>query len=97
MLILGGVIAFFNGILLAHILAVFRFSVKAGSFLVIDVGRRIHPDLTVASTDCRSRGCNRSLGTVHNRSSRSRRHLSNGPMPMRLFRRVRNGRDWDST
>jgi hypothetical protein len=38
MLVLGGVITFFNGILLAHVLAVFRFSVKAGTFLVIDVG-----------------------------------------------------------
>jgi hypothetical protein len=49
MLVLSGVIAFLNGILLAHVLAVFRFSVKAGTFLVIDVGRRIDPDLTVAS------------------------------------------------
>jgi hypothetical protein len=53
---------------------------------VIDVGRRIHPDLTVASTDCQGRGCNWSLGAVYDRSSRSRRHLSSGTMPMRLFR-----------
>jgi hypothetical protein len=53
MLILSGVIAFFNGILLAHVLAVFRFSVKAGALLVVDVGRRIHPDLINASTGCR--------------------------------------------
>ena len=38
MLILGGVIPFFNGILVAHVLAMVRFSVKAGTFLVIDMG-----------------------------------------------------------
>ena len=44
MLILSGVIAFFNGILLAHVLAVFRLSVKARTLLVVDVGRRVYPD-----------------------------------------------------
>ena len=53
MLILSGMITFLNGILLAHVLAVFRFSVETGTLLVVDVGRRIHPDLTVASTGCR--------------------------------------------
>lgn len=61
MLILSGEIAFFNGMLPAHVLAVFRFSVKTGTLLVIDVGRRIHPVLTVASTSCQGRGRNRSL------------------------------------
>ena len=69
MLILSGVIAFFNGILLAHVLAVFRLSVKAGALLVVDVGRRIYPYFTVASAGCRGRGCNRSLGAVHARNS----------------------------
>jgi hypothetical protein len=44
MLVLSGVITFLYGILLAHVLAVFCFSVKAGAFLVIDVGRRVYPD-----------------------------------------------------
>ena len=69
MLILSGVIAFFNGILLAHVLSMFRLSVEAGTLLVVDVGRRIHPDLTVASTGRRGGGCSRSLGAVHARSS----------------------------
>ena len=69
MLILSGVIAFFNGILLAHVLAVFRLSVKARALLVVDVGRRIYPDLTVASAGRRGRGCDRTLGAVHARSS----------------------------
>jgi hypothetical protein len=37
MLILSGMVPFFNGVLLAHILAMLRLSVKAGTFLVIDV------------------------------------------------------------
>jgi hypothetical protein len=86
MLALSGVIAFLNGILLAHVLAVLRFSVQSGTFLVVDVGRRVYPDLTIASTGCRGRGCDRTLGTRYRRSSRSRRHLSSGPMSMRLFR-----------
>jgi hypothetical protein len=45
MLVLGCVIAFFNGLLLTHVLAVFRLAIKAGTFLVVDVGRRICPDL----------------------------------------------------
>jgi hypothetical protein len=88
MLVLRSVVAFFNGVLLAHVLAVFCLSVKAGTFLMIDVGRRIYPDLTIASTGCRSCGCDRwSLGAGYRRSSRSRRRLSSGSMSMRLFRR----------
>jgi hypothetical protein len=72
MLVLSGVIAFLNGILLAHVLAVFRFSVKAGTFLVIDVGRRIDPDLTVASTCRRGRRCDWTLRPGHARDNSSR-------------------------
>jgi hypothetical protein len=91
MLVLSGVITFLDGILLTHVLAVFCFSVKAGAFLVIDVGRRIYPDLTVASAGCWSHCRHWTLGAIHARSnrSRSRRHLSGGAMPVRLFRRGR--------
>jgi hypothetical protein len=75
-LVFSGVIAFFNGILLAHVLSMFRLSVEAGTFLVIDVGRRIHPDLALACIGCRSRGCDRTLRAGYRRSSRSRRRLS---------------------
>ena len=51
-LVLSRMITFLYGVLLAHVLAMFRFPVKAGAFLVIDVGRRIYPDLTVASAGC---------------------------------------------
>jgi hypothetical protein len=51
MLILSGVIALFYGILLAHVLSMFRLSVEAGTFLVVDVGRGINPYLTVAGPD----------------------------------------------
>jgi hypothetical protein len=43
MLILSGVIAFLDGILLANVLSMFRLSVEAGTFLVVDMGRRIYP------------------------------------------------------
>jgi hypothetical protein len=92
MLVLRGVIAFFDCILLAHVLAMFRLSVEAGTLLVVDVGRRIYPDLTIASTGCRGRDSNRALGAGYRRSSRSRRRLGSGPMAMRLFRRCRRGR-----
>jgi hypothetical protein len=72
MLVLSCVIAFFNGILLTHVLAVFRLAIEAGTFLVVDVGRRIYPNLTIASSGCRGRGFDRSLGGVHARSSGSR-------------------------
>jgi hypothetical protein len=72
MLVLSGVIAFLYGILLTHVLAVFRFSVKAGAFLVVDVGRRINPDLPVASSGCWSHCRHWTLGAVHARSIRSR-------------------------
>jgi hypothetical protein len=72
MLVLSCVIAFLNGILLTHVLAVFRLAITAGTFLVVDVGRRIYPDLTVASAGRRGRGCDRTLGAVHARSSGSR-------------------------
>jgi hypothetical protein len=86
MLILSGVIAFFDGILLSHVLPMFRFSVEAGAFLVVDVGRGIYPDLTVASAGWRGSDCYWCLGARYRRSSRGRRHLSSGPMAMRLFR-----------
>jgi hypothetical protein len=92
MLILSGVIAFLDGILLANVLSMFRLSVEAGTFLVVDMGRRIYPNLTVASAGCRSGDCDRSLGTRYRGSSWSRRHLSSGPMSMRLFRRRRRRR-----
>ena len=72
MLVLSGVIAFLYGILLAHVLAVFRFSVKAGALLVIDVGRRIDPDLTVASACRRGRRCDWTLRPGHARDNSSR-------------------------
>jgi hypothetical protein len=72
MLVLGGVITFLYGILLAHVLAMFRFSVKAGAFLMIDAGRRINPDLTIASAGCRSHCCNWTLGAVHTRTKMHR-------------------------
>jgi hypothetical protein len=83
------VLPLFYGILLAHILAMFCLSVEAGAFLVIDVGRRINPDLTIASAGCRGRDCNRTLGAGYRRSSRSRRRLSGSTVPVRLFRRRR--------
>ena len=96
MLILSGVIALFYSILHAHVITMFRLSVEAGTLLVVDVGRRIHPDLTVTSTGCRGRGCNRSLGAVQARSSGcwSWWDLSSGPMSMCLFRRGRRRGAW---
>jgi hypothetical protein len=72
MLVLSCVIAFFNGILLTHVLAVFRLAIKAGTFLVVDVGRRIYPNLTVASAGCWSHCRHWTLGGVRARSSGSR-------------------------
>jgi hypothetical protein len=72
MLVLSGVIALFYGILLAHVLAMFRFPVKAGAFLVIDVGRRIYPDPPIASTGCWRRRCDWTLRSGHARNNSSR-------------------------